>query len=86
MTNAEYHAEELEKRNEKQASLQSNAVKGEKLLTLSTKIGEHDLMTSIKKMVKLVEKQYEVRVIVSGDGANGNSKFVSFVYQANIIL
>ncbi|KOB65774.1 Translation initiation factor-3 (IF3), partial [Operophtera brumata] len=59
MTNTEYHAEELERRQEKQTARQNNLIKGEKLLTLSTKIGEHDLMTGVRKMVKLLDKQYE---------------------------
>lgn len=68
MTNAEYHSEELENRKQRQASRQNNAMKGEKLLTLSTKIGEHDLMTGVKKMLKLLEKQHQVRVVIAGDG------------------
>lgn len=76
MTNAEYHAEEIERRKEKQAARQNSVVKGEKLLTLSTNIGEHDLMTSVRKMIKLVEKHYEVRVIVTGDGAEATNKSV----------
>ncbi|KAI8440262.1 hypothetical protein MSG28_001630 [Choristoneura fumiferana] len=66
MTNAEYHSEELESRKQKQTS-QQNTLKGEKLLTLSTKIGEHDLMTGVKKMLKLLEKQHQVRVVIAGE-------------------
>ncbi|XP_075972938.1 mitochondrial translation initiation factor 3 [Anticarsia gemmatalis] len=72
MTNAEYHAEELAKRKEKQAERQGN--KGEKLLTLSSRIGEHDLMTGVKKMMKLVEKQYEVKVIIAGEDSAAAQK------------
>ncbi|KAH9641023.1 hypothetical protein HF086_015119 [Spodoptera exigua] len=74
MTNSEYHAEELSKRKEKQVARQNALVKGEKLLTLSSRIGEHDLMTGIKKMLKLVEKQYEVKVVIAGEDAEAAVK------------
>ncbi|KAF9410037.1 hypothetical protein HW555_010754 [Spodoptera exigua] len=74
MTNSEYHAEELSKRKEKQVARQNALVKGEKLLTLSSRIGEHDLMTGIKKMLKLVEKQYEVKVVIAGEDAEAAIK------------
>lgn len=77
MTNSEYHAEELEHRHLKQTARENNPKKGEKLLTLSSKIGEHDLMTSVRKMMKLLDKQYEVRVIVTADGENASDKSVS---------
>lgn len=66
MTSGEYHEEELKLRKEKQENRQKNAIKGEKLLTLSPSIGEHDLMTGIKKMLKLLEKHYEVKVVIAG--------------------
>ncbi|KAF9824275.1 hypothetical protein SFRURICE_019955 [Spodoptera frugiperda] len=74
MTSSEYHAEELSKRKEKQLARQNASIKGEKLLTLSSRIGEHDLMTGIKKMLKLVEKQYEVKVVIAGDDAEAAMK------------
>ncbi|CAH0669088.1 unnamed protein product [Spodoptera exigua] len=74
MTNSEYHAEELSKRKEKQVARQNALVKGEKLLTLSSRIGKHDLMTGIKKMLKLVEKQYEVKVVIAGEDAEAAIK------------
>lgn len=74
MTSSEYHAEELSKRKEKQMARQNASIKGEKLLTLSSRIGEHDLMTGIKKMLKLVEKQYEVKVVIAGDDAEAATK------------
>lgn len=77
MTSSEYHAEELSKRKEKQLARQNASIKGEKLLTLSSRIGEHDLMTGIKKMLKLVEKQYEVKVVIAGDDAEAATKSVS---------
>lgn len=77
MTNMEYHSEELERRHEKQSARLNNSTKGAKLLALSTKIGEHDLMTGVRKMVKLLDKQYEVKVVVTGDGENATDKWVS---------
>lgn len=77
MTNAEFHAEELIRRKEKQSSRQNETIKGEKLMTLSSRIGEHDLMTAVKKMLKLLAKQYEVKVIVTGDGVVSEQNLVS---------
>lgn len=82
MTNAEYHAEELEKRKEKQEAKQNNTIKAAKLLSLSTKIGQHDLMTGVKKMMKLLEKQHEVKVVIAGEGQEGSQSTVSqFIYS-----
>lgn len=81
MTNAEYHEEELQKRKEKQAARQSNSVKGEKLLTLSSKIGEHDLMTGVKKVIKLLQKHYEVRIVIAG----GEAEVPKLVFNVNYI-
>lgn len=77
MTSADYHEEELQRRKEKQASRLNNSVKGEKLLTLSSRIGEHDLMTGVKKMMKLLEKQYEVKIVIAGEGEAGLQTSVS---------
>ncbi|XP_060800678.1 translation initiation factor IF-3 [Amyelois transitella] len=74
MTNTEYHAEELEKRKEKQEARQKNTLKAAKLLSLSTKIGEHDLMTGVKKMMKLLDKQHEVKVVIVGEGEGVTQK------------
>lgn len=77
MTNAEYHEEEISKRKQKQESKDSNLIKGQKLLTLSSKIAEHDLMTRIRKIGKLLDKQYEVKVVISGEDNEDNPKYVS---------
>ncbi|KAJ2950518.1 hypothetical protein O0L34_g8762 [Tuta absoluta] len=86
MTSAEYHQEELQKRKEKQAARQNTFIKGEKLLTLSSRIGENDLMTGVKKMLKLLEKQYEVRVVIAGEGQAGeaNMERIYSVIESNI--
>ncbi|XP_026491205.2 uncharacterized protein LOC113397188 [Vanessa tameamea] len=67
MTNAQYHDEELSRRKEKKAASDSNTLKGQKLMTISSKIADHDILTGCKKMGKLLEKQYEVKVVISGD-------------------
>lgn len=67
MTNAQYHEEELSKRKEKLAMSDNNALKGQKLITLSSKIADHDLLTYVKKVAKLLEKNHEVRVVISGE-------------------
>lgn len=76
MTNAEFHEEELERRKEKKLARQNSSVKGQKLMILSSKISEHDLMTSVRKMGKLVEKQYEVKVVLAGEGGQSSQVLV----------
>ncbi|XP_028170074.1 uncharacterized protein LOC114359771 [Ostrinia furnacalis] len=87
MTNAEYHAEVLERRKEKQESRQKNSTKGQKILSISSKIGEHDLMTGVKKIIKLLDKQYEVKIIISGDGDNAatTSERIYSVIEKNTV-
>lgn len=85
MTNAEYHSEELESRKQKQASRQNTTLKSEKLMTLSTKIGEHDLMTGVKKMLKLLEKQHQVRVVIAGESGQETESTVSTGYIWTIL-
>ncbi|KAM3967981.1 uncharacterized protein ACR2FA_004297 [Aphomia sociella] len=85
MTNSEYHSEELERRKEKQEAHQKNTLKPAKLLSLSCKIGDHDLMTNVKKMIKLLEKQHEVKVVLTGEGeqAPKNSERLYSVIESN---
>lgn len=40
--------------------------KGDKLLTLSNKIAEHDLQSRLKQIQKWLLKQYKVMVVISG--------------------
>ncbi|XP_028033258.1 uncharacterized protein LOC114245322 [Bombyx mandarina] len=80
MTNAEFHEEELERRKEKKLARQNSSVKGQKLMILSSKISEHDLMTSVRKMGKLVEKQYEVKVVLAGEGGQ-SSQVLENIYS-----
>lgn len=67
MTGAEYHIEEIKRREEKKAAKQEKHIKPEKLLTMSNKISEHDLNSKVVKCLKWIEKLHEVRVVVTGD-------------------
>lgn len=67
MTGAEYHEEDIKRREEKKEAKKEQHIKPEKLLTLGTKITEHDLASKMSKCVKWVEKLHEVRVVISGD-------------------
>lgn len=77
LTNAQYHEEELARRKEKQAD-DNNTIKGQKLITLSSRIADNDVMIGVKKMGKLLEKQYEVKVVISGDESE-QSKMVFYI-------
>ncbi|XP_013134739.1 PREDICTED: uncharacterized protein LOC106100433 [Papilio polytes] len=66
LTSAQYLEEEIVKRKEKKISKENQLIKGQKLITLSNRIAENDLMTSVKKMIKLLDKQFEVKVVVTG--------------------
>lgn len=67
MTGAEYHAEELKKRDERKSAKKEFHIKSEKLLTLGSKISEHDLRSKLAKCLKWLEKLHEIRVVISGD-------------------
>lgn len=71
MTAQEYFAEDLKQREQKK--VKKGGTKGEKLLTVSSKIASHDLLAKANLAAKWVQKNYEVRVIISRDGAE-NSK------------
>lgn len=67
MTSHEYHAEELKKREEKKFARNQPHIKSEKLLSLSNKITEHDLLSKVTKCKKWIEKMHEVRVVITAD-------------------
>lgn len=74
MTGAEYLNEDLKRREEKKKTKQDASVKGDKLLTISARIAEHDLASKIQNVLKWLNKSYEVRVVVTGDGAGNKAK------------
>uniref|UniRef100_A0A182PBT1 Translation initiation factor 3 N-terminal domain-containing protein n=1 Tax=Anopheles epiroticus TaxID=199890 RepID=A0A182PBT1_9DIPT len=74
MTGADYLNEDLKRREEKKKSKQDASVKGDKLLTISARIAEHDLASKIQNVLKWLNKSYEVRIVVTGDGAGNKAK------------
>lgn len=67
MTGAEFHSQEIKRREEKKEARKEQHIKSEKLLTLTSKITEHDLNSKIAKCVKWIEKLHEIRVSISAD-------------------
>ncbi|XP_058129367.1 translation initiation factor IF-3 [Anopheles ziemanni] len=74
MSGAEYLTEDLKRREEKKKNKQDAAVKGDKLLTISSRIAEHDLTSKIQNVLKWLNKSFEVRVVITGDGAGNKAK------------
>lgn len=66
MSPSDYHEEELNNRKARQEAKKNSAIKGVKLMTLTSRVDNHDLMATVKKIVKLIEKQYEVRIVITG--------------------
>lgn len=54
------------------------------LLTLNSKISEHDLNSKIAKTIKWIEKLHEVRVTISGDEGDKqrNERIISVVEES----
>lgn len=67
MTGSEYLSEDLKNREQKKQARQEAHIKGEKLLSISTKIAQHDLEAKLSKCVKWIEKLHEIRVVITGD-------------------
>lgn len=74
MTGSEYMTEDLKRREEKKKIKQDASVKGDKLLTISSRIAEHDLASKIQNVLRWLNKSYEVRVVVTGDGTGNKAK------------
>lgn len=84
MTSAEYLEEDLRRREEKKRNKQEAAIKGDKLLTISARITEHDLLSKIHNVQKWLNKHYEVRVIVSGDGDKSKQEAVASAFESHV--
>ncbi|XP_069679078.1 translation initiation factor IF-3 [Periplaneta americana] len=69
MSGAQYYEEDRKRKQEK-SSKNEGAFKGEKLLTLSHRITDHDLSSRIKNIKKWLSKTYEVRIVINGDAEN----------------
>uniref|UniRef100_A0AAG5DN70 Translation initiation factor 3 N-terminal domain-containing protein n=1 Tax=Anopheles atroparvus TaxID=41427 RepID=A0AAG5DN70_ANOAO len=74
MSGSEYLTEDLKRREEKKKSKQDASIKGDKLLTISSRIAEHDLVSKIQNVLKWLNKSLEVRVVVTGDGVGNKAK------------
>lgn len=54
----------------KEKGKKGGGTKEEKLLNINAKITEHDLEPKIKHILKWLEKEYSVRIVISGDAGN----------------
>ncbi|XP_030745807.1 uncharacterized protein LOC115874708 [Sitophilus oryzae] len=79
MTGAEYFQEDLKQRERKKAEKEKTGFKGEKVLMISQNISEHDLQTQINKVIKWLDKKYEIRVVINGD--KDNSRKAENIYS-----
>lgn len=81
MTSAEYLEEDLKRREEKKRSKQEAVIKGDKLLSISARITEHDLLSKIHNVQKWLNKHYEVRVVVAGDGDKSKQEAIADTFE-----
>lgn len=73
MSESQYLSEELldkKKLRENKEALKSNSIRGDKLMALSVRINENDLTLKISKTLKWLQKQFEVRLVISGSADN----------------
>ncbi|XP_055530880.1 translation initiation factor IF-3 [Wyeomyia smithii] len=77
MTSAEYLTEDLKRREEKKRNREAAAIKGDKLLSISARISEHDLNSKIQHVIKWLKKSYEVRVVISPDGEKSKQESIA---------
>lgn len=70
MSGAEFLKEDLKRRAERKANKAESLIKGEKLLTLSYRISDHDLNSRIRNIEKWLAKSYEIRVVINGEAEN----------------
>lgn len=66
MTGTQLLAEERKSRQDVTQKKSTGSLKGDKILSISSKIAEHDLSSKLKNVKKWLEKNYEVKVTVSG--------------------
>lgn len=75
MTTSQYLLEDV-KENQIKGKKKDSFLKGEKVLSLSHKINEHDLISKINMMKKWVAKRYEVRIIITGEDSNARVSLI----------
>ena len=66
MTLAQYYEEEKVGKSVKKGGV----IKGEKLLTMTSRITEHDLSTRLRQVKKWLLKSVEVRIVINGETNN----------------
>lgn len=76
MTNLAYLDEEVRNK-AKKAKQKLSEFKEEKLITLSTKSGQHDIDSKIRNICKLLKRKHLVRVVIAQE--NNSERLVSFI-------
>lgn len=70
MTSGEYLKEDIKTKSEKREAKKTlSNIKGQKILPIASKIGEHDLQTKINGICKWLNKCYEVKIIITGESS-----------------
>lgn len=69
LTESQFLKEEMGEKDLKKVK-KDTGFKGSKLLPLTTKIGQHDLNARLKNISKWLEKNYEVRVVISAEDSD----------------
>lgn len=69
MSEAQYIEEDLKlrKQNKEDRKKSSSFIKGEKMMIVTSKITTSDLDMKLRKVVKWLEKKYEVHILISGN-------------------
>ncbi|XP_063223489.1 translation initiation factor IF-3 [Bacillus rossius redtenbacheri] len=70
LTGAKFFEEEKKQRQLLKSNKKDVGFKGEKILSLSSKISEHDLKSKLNKMLEWLVKRYEVRVAITAEPHN----------------
>lgn len=73
MTTSQYLAEE--KKNKSKFDKKNSFIKGTKLVSISSKINNHDINAKVKNMIKWLDKRYEVRIVISNDNGEAESVY-----------
>ncbi|XP_071452763.1 translation initiation factor IF-3 [Hetaerina americana] len=70
---------EFNEEHKKEKASKTKSPTREKLVTFSSRISDHDIQSKVKMMDKWLSKNYEVRVVISGD--SNDPKAVEEVYK-----
>lgn len=80
MTSAQYLEDDRKQKEELKKKKNEN-LKGDKIVSISHKISEHDLLSKIKMMKKWLDKHYEVRIVISGDPGEASVSLFNKVFK-----